>query len=73
MQAILLSRLVLVPISSWVNTQTQTQDTLKSLDKLGEGFDAKVLQWKDKLMPRIQQTRPVGHCEYHLVDFSNDN
>ena len=45
------------------------QDTLKSLDKLGEGFDAKVLQWKDKLTPRIQQKKPVGHFECSLDGF----
>ena len=41
------------------------QDTLKSLDKLGEGFDTKVVQWTDKLTPRVQQRRLVGY--YYLV------
>ena len=40
------------------------QDTLKSLDKLGEGFDNKVMQWRNKFTPGIQQRRPVG---YHLI------
>ena len=34
-------------------------DTLRSLDILGEGFDAKVIQWRDELTPRILEGKTV--------------
>lgn len=36
------------------------RDVLKTLDKLGEGFDGKVMQWRDKLMSRVQQNPSVS-------------
>ena len=40
------------------------RDTIKLIDRLGEGFDTKVMQWRDSLIPRIQQ-RTV--CAWMIV------
>ena len=36
------------------------RDTLKYLDILGSGYDAKVTQWKDELTQRIIQSESVS-------------